>query len=70
VVLGPDHATVGGYPVPAVVVTADQHRLAHLVPGSSVRFVPVVAEEARRALARLDSSAARAVGGWFPTRAG
>jgi KipI family sensor histidine kinase inhibitor len=70
VVLGPDHATVGGYPVPAVVVTADLHRLAHLVPGSSVRFVPVVAEEARRALARLDSSAARAVGGWFPTRAG
>jgi KipI family sensor histidine kinase inhibitor len=70
VVLGPDHATVGGYPVPAVVIAADLHRLAHLVPGKTVRLAPVDAVEAQRALARLDAMSADAVGGWFPTLAG
>jgi len=70
VVLGPDHATVGGYPVPAVVITADRHRLAHLAPGDTVRFEVVDPAEARRALRRLDADAERAVDGWFPTRAG
>jgi KipI family sensor histidine kinase inhibitor len=70
VVLGPDHPTVGGYPVPAVVASADLHRLAHLAPGDEVRFEVVDASQARAALARLESALSRAVGGWFPTRAG
>ena len=70
VVLGPDHATVGGYPVVAVVVRADQHRLAHLAPGRRVRFDAVDLAEARRALRALDGAVASAVSGWFPTRAG
>lgn len=70
VVLGPDHATVGGYPVPAVVITVDHHRLAHLVPGDTVTFEVVDLAYARRALQRADAEAERAVEGWFPTRAG
>jgi KipI family sensor histidine kinase inhibitor len=68
IVLGPDHATVGGYPVAAVVVTADQHRLAHLRPGDPVRFVVVDDVEAAAALAALDRAVDAAVEGWFPTR--
>lgn len=70
VVLGPDHATVGGYPVPALVVSADLHRLAHLSPGQSVRFEAVDASEAAAALARVETAVDDAVDGWFPTRAG
>lgn len=70
VVLGPDHATVGGYPVPAVVVTADLDRLAHLRPGDVVRFD--VVDPAGAASARAESARRidGAVAGWFPTRAG
>ena len=57
VVLLPDHATMGGYPVLAVVVQADHGRLGQCAPGTPVRLVPVdaaeanaVAAEARRAL--------------------
>ncbi|MDE3085152.1 MAG: carboxyltransferase domain-containing protein [Acidobacteriota bacterium] len=70
VVLGPDHATVGGYPVVAVVARADLHRLAHLAPGRRVCFEPVELAEARRALGALDDAVASAVSGWFPTVAG
>ncbi len=38
IVLGPDAPTTGGYPVIAVVATADRHRLGQLRPGGSVRF--------------------------------
>jgi allophanate hydrolase subunit 2 len=38
VVLGPDHPTTGGYPVVAVVVSADLERLLLLRPGAHVRF--------------------------------
>lgn len=68
VVLGPDHATVGGYPVPAVVISADLHLMAHLAPGQSVRFEVVDHSAAAAALARLEAHVAEAVSGWFPTR--
>ena len=70
VVLGPDHATVGGYPVVAVVCSADLFRLAHLPPGSAVRFEVVDQAEAVAALARQEASVGGAVEGWYPTRAG
>lgn len=46
IVLGPDGPTIGGYPVVAVVITADLDRLAHLVPGHAVRFTTVTMPEA------------------------
>jgi KipI family sensor histidine kinase inhibitor len=59
VVLGPDHATLGGYAVIGVVASADHGRLGQCGPGTRVRFVPVAPEEAdaarrvqRRALER------------------
>ena len=41
VVLLPDHATLGGYPVLAVVASADHGRLGQCAPGTRVRLVPV-----------------------------
>ena len=41
VVLLPDHATLGGYPVLAVVASADHGLLGQCAPGTRVRFVPV-----------------------------
>ena len=41
VVLLPDHATLGGYPVLAVVASADHGRLGQCAPGAGVRLVPV-----------------------------
>jgi len=38
IVLLADHQTVGGYPVIAVVCSADLGRLGQLVPGASLRF--------------------------------
>ena len=45
IVLGPDHPTTGGYPVIAVVVTADQGRFGARGPGASLRFVSVYSQE-------------------------
>jgi KipI family sensor histidine kinase inhibitor len=70
IVLGPDHATVGGYRVGAVVIAADLHRLAHLAPGALVRFELVDRAEAAAAWLRLLEVPRRAVEGWFPTQAG
>jgi KipI family sensor histidine kinase inhibitor len=55
VVLLPDHATLGGYPVLAVVVAADHGLLGQCAPGTAVRLVPTdpgAAEEARRVARR------------------
>jgi KipI family sensor histidine kinase inhibitor len=60
VVLLPDHATLGGYPVLAVVVSADHGLLGQCAPGITVRLVPThpaAAEEARRATRRELGSA-------------
>ena len=50
ILLQADHQTVGGYPVPAVVITADHPILAQLRPGGSVGFVLVGQAEALAAL--------------------
>jgi antagonist of KipI len=50
IILGADHQTVGGYAVPAVVITADLPVLAQLRPGSPVGFVRVSMEDAIEAL--------------------
>ena len=66
VVLLPDHATLGGYPVLAVVVAADHGRLGQCAPGTAVRLVPTdpgAADEARRAARREQE---RAVVGHYP----
>lgn len=50
IVLLADAGTTGGYPLLAVVISADLPRLAQLVGGDPVRFVEVTFDEARRAL--------------------
>ncbi len=70
IVLLPDHATVGGYPVVACVATVDLPLLGQLTPGDDVTFVVVDAATAA-GLARRDRAALAArVTGWFPTAAG
>jgi biotin-dependent carboxylase-like uncharacterized protein len=46
IVLLADCQTVGGYPKIAVVISADLPRLAHLLPGSRLRFAEVSLSEA------------------------
>jgi antagonist of KipI len=69
IVLLADHQTVGGYPVPAVVVSADRPLLGQLRPGDRLRFSRVTLAEARAALheqrERLRGSA-RALGAGDP----
>lgn len=47
IILGWDGPVTGGYPVIAVVVTADRARLAQLKPGDTLRFVTLEVERAR-----------------------
>ena len=70
VVLLPDHATVGGYPVVACVITADLHRLGQLRPGDPVALAPVGLADAVAARVRARQSVGSRVSGWFPTTAG
>jgi biotin-dependent carboxylase-like uncharacterized protein len=46
IILGPDHQTIGGYPVPAVLVRSDLDRIGQLGPGGAVRFRLVTEIEA------------------------
>jgi KipI family sensor histidine kinase inhibitor len=70
VVLGPDHATLGGYPVLAVVVAADHGSLGQCAPGTPVRLVPVDLEAAETAWRAQRRSLAGAVVGHYPLTAG
>lgn len=70
VVLGPDHATLGGYPVVAVMVAADRWAIGQCRPGDTVSFRIVDHAEAVDALARLRRLVDAAVVGIFPVRAG
>ncbi|HEY7915712.1 MAG TPA: 5-oxoprolinase/urea amidolyase family protein [Acidimicrobiales bacterium] len=70
IVLMPDHATVGGYPVAACVITADLARLGQLRPGDALRFEMVDFHTARSEYLRGERELAGRVSGWFPTRAG
>jgi biotin-dependent carboxylase-like uncharacterized protein len=59
IVLLADHQTTGGYPIAAVVITADHPRLGQLRPGASVRFAAATIDEARLALSRQREALAR-----------
>lgn len=59
IVLLADHLTTGGYPIAAVVVTADHPRLGQLRPGATVRFAATTIDMARDALARQRGALAR-----------
>ena len=50
IVLLADHQTTGGYPIAAVVISADHPRIGQLRPGAAVQFVEVSLDEARDAL--------------------
>lgn len=47
ILLGPDGPTLGGYPKPAVVVSADLDRLGQLRPGDLVTFEEISLDAAR-----------------------
>jgi biotin-dependent carboxylase-like uncharacterized protein len=66
VVLMVDHATLGGYPVVAVVVAADHGRLGQCAPGTQVRLVPIGLDEADEARRSARRELARAVAGPYP----
>jgi KipI family sensor histidine kinase inhibitor len=68
IVLLPDHATLGGYPVAAVVIAADLAVLGRCRPGDRVRFDPVTPLAAARALDQLERRLSDAVQGTFPVR--
>ncbi len=70
IVLMPDHATVGGYPVACCVISADLPVLGQLRPGDTVHLRTVDADEARRAWERAERALDERVSGWFPTAAG
>jgi KipI family sensor histidine kinase inhibitor len=63
-----DHATVGGYPVIATVVSADVGVLGQLRPGDSVDFEPVDLSEAARARAARERTIGDGAVGWYPVR--
>jgi biotin-dependent carboxylase-like uncharacterized protein len=62
IVLLADHQPTGGYPVVAIVISADVPRLGQLAPGATVWFAAMTPTEARAALeaTRLAIEAARA----------
>lgn len=70
VVLMADHATLGGYPVGAVVITADLGELARCRPGDAVKLAAVTSEEAAQALRSLRRALDGAVVGPYPVTAG
>jgi KipI family sensor histidine kinase inhibitor len=70
VILGPDHATLGGYPVVAVVVSADRWKLGQCRPSDLVCLLPVTPDEASRALAEQVQAVETAVVGRYPVVAG
>jgi KipI family sensor histidine kinase inhibitor len=63
-----DHATVGGYPVIATVVSADLGRVGQLQAGDPVHFEAVDRAEARRCRLGREKSVQRAAVGWYPIR--
>jgi KipI family sensor histidine kinase inhibitor len=66
VILLPDHATLGGYPVLAVVASVDHGLLGQCAPGTLVRFVPVAATAADEARRTRRRELAHAVAGTYP----
>jgi allophanate hydrolase subunit 2 len=70
IILMPDHATVGGYPVIGCVIAADLAALGQLVAGDTVTFTPVDLGTALDLEHRRVRALASRVSGWFPTQAG
>jgi KipI family sensor histidine kinase inhibitor len=70
IILGVDHATLGGYPVVAVVISADLPRLGQLLPGDTVHLEPVDAAQAARLHRDGEASLERRLRDWYPTQAG
>lgn len=70
IVLMPDHATVGGYPVIACVISADLGVLGQLRAGDHVRFAIVDRAEAAAIRSVHDRGLGQRVSGWYPTRSG
>jgi KipI family sensor histidine kinase inhibitor len=66
VILLPDHATLGGYPVLAVVAAVDHGRLGQCAPGVAVALVPVEPAEARRAWVAQRRTLGSALIGAYP----
>jgi biotin-dependent carboxylase-like uncharacterized protein len=61
IVLCVDHQPTGGYPVIAVVITADLDRLGQLAPGAAARFEATTLDGARAALEAGGEAFARAL---------
>jgi urea carboxylase len=53
IILGPDGPSLGGFVCPFVVIAADLWKIGQLVPGDTLRFVPVTIDDARAADAAL-----------------
>jgi KipI family sensor histidine kinase inhibitor len=66
VILLPDHATLGGYPVLAVVALADHGLLGRCAPGDVVSLVPITPAEAGRVWVARRRSLDAAVVGHYP----
>ena len=70
IVLLPDHATVGGYPIIACVIAADLARLGQLRGGDHLEFDVVTPAMARDRLIEQERRLANRVTGWFPAESG
>jgi allophanate hydrolase subunit 2/allophanate hydrolase subunit 1 len=66
VVLGPDHATLGGYPVVGCVIGADHGRLGRLAPGDLLSFELVDLDGARAAAEEQARALKRSLGATVP----
>jgi KipI family sensor histidine kinase inhibitor len=69
IILMPDHATVGGYPVACCVISADLPVLGQLAPGDTLSLTLVDAAAARTARRQQERTLDQRVSGWFPTAA-
>jgi KipI family sensor histidine kinase inhibitor len=70
IVLMPDHATVGGYPIIACVIAADLARLGQLRGGDRLVFELVTRPTALDTLIEHERLLTNRVSGWFPAESG
>jgi allophanate hydrolase subunit 2 len=66
VILLPDHATMGGYPVLAVVAAVDHGLLGQCAPGTSIALAPMTHTAARHAWSAHRRRMADAIAGHYP----
>ncbi|MHB1987219.1 MAG: 5-oxoprolinase subunit B/C family protein [Acidimicrobiales bacterium] len=66
IILGADSGPVGGYPVPATVITADLWRVGALCPGDLVEIDLVSLASAKVAREQLQQLINKSTTGWFP----